>query len=66
MRLLSLGIMLCLALPAWGGTQKPRKQVCGEKCDSDYGFCQTRATTKDARKACKTNRKNCKKQCTVK
>jgi len=66
MRMVTLGMILGLAIPAWAGDKRPPKQVCGDRCSSTYEFCQARASTKDARKSCKINRKNCQKQCSVK
>ena len=66
MRLATIGLILCLALPAWATGKKPPRQQCTDRSETDYQFCQTRAATKDARKACKVNKKNAKRQCSVK
>jgi hypothetical protein len=65
MRIATLGLILslCLALPAGAADKKPPKQQCTDRTDSTYQFCQSRATTKGARKACKVNKKVAKKQC---
>jgi hypothetical protein len=63
MRIAAVGLILGLALPAWAADKTPPKEQCTDRCATNYEFCQNRATTKDARKACKVNKKACKKQC---
>jgi hypothetical protein len=39
------------------------KGACKSRCDTNYQFCVNRATTKQARKSCKVDRKTCKATC---
>ena len=56
------GLLLLTSLPAIGANTGPRGQ-CKSRCDSSYNFCLNRSILKNARKACKTERKACKKTC---
>jgi hypothetical protein len=42
---------------------KSPKAQCKNRCDVNYDFCLKRATTKMAKKACKTDHKICKNSC---
>jgi hypothetical protein len=66
MRFAVVVLILGVALPAWAVDKKSPKGQCSDRCQSTYQFCLNRATTKDARKACKVNKKPCKKQCSPK
>lgn len=61
MRVMTVSLIVALATPVFSGTKSP--STCKSHCDSNYQFCMSRATTKSAKKACKTDRKNCKGQC---
>lgn len=60
MRLIVAALILTIASPAFAAN---RKSQCKSKCDSNYSFCMNRATTKQAKKACKSDRKGCKSGC---
>jgi len=61
MRLFIATLILAVAGPAAQATS--HKGQCKNRCDSNYQFCMNRATTKQARKSCKVDRKNCKGSC---
>jgi hypothetical protein len=61
MRYLIAALVLAVAAPAAHASSP--KSVCKTRCDSMGRFCSGRSTSKQSRKACKTDRKNCKKQC---
>ena len=63
MRFAIAGLMLALALPA---AAKSPKSQCKDRCSTMYDFCQKHAITKQARKACKSEKKGCKGQCVSK
>jgi hypothetical protein len=65
MRLVIAGLMLALTVPAAIADGYNVGQ-CKSRCGSQYNFCKTRSTTKQARKACKATRKLCKNECTGK
>lgn len=52
------GLLLAVMLPA-----AEAKSQCKSRCGGQYQFCLKRATTKQAKKGCKSTRKICKKQC---
>jgi hypothetical protein len=60
MRLLIPALILAVSMPAFAASKKGQ---CKNRCDSNYQFCLNRATTKQAKKSCKTDRKNCKGTC---
>jgi hypothetical protein len=53
-------LILAVSMPAFAASKKAQ---CKNRCDSSYQFCVNRATTKQAKKSCKVDRKNCKGQC---
>jgi hypothetical protein len=59
MRLIIASLILSVGTPSFAGGDGP----CKSRCDQNYQFCVSRAVTKSAKKACKTDRKNCKSQC---
>lgn len=61
MRLFLAALVLCIAIPE-ADAGGPKAQ-CKNRCDSSYQFCAARAGTKQARKACKVDRKLCKSGC---
>ena len=61
MRLVIAILILAVAGPA--AQAKSNKRQCKNRCDSNYQFCINRATTKQARKSCKADRKTCKSSC---
>jgi len=60
MRLVIAALTLTLAVPLADAGSKPG---CSNHCDSTYASCLNHAKTKQARKACKTNHKNCQVVC---
>jgi len=60
MRFSIAALILAVSMPAFAAS---RKAQCKNRCDSSYQFCVNRATTKQAKKSCKVDRKNCKGQC---
>lgn len=60
MRFLTAVLLLAGALPL---AQAAPKRNCGNRCESDYSMCLTRAKNHSAKKACKSNRKTCKRTC---
>ena len=61
MRLIIAAVMLSVSVP--GAEAAPKKGDCKDRCDSIYQFCVNRATTKQAKKSCKVDRKSCKHVC---
>ena len=61
MRFILAALILTIAIPE--AEAAGTKAVCKNHCDSNYGMCVNRATTKNARKSCKTDRKLCKSGC---
>jgi len=61
MRLTIAALILTVAIPE--AQAAGDKGQCKSRCDSSYQFCLNRATTKNAKKSCKVDRKNCKKTC---
>jgi len=61
MRLTIAALILALAAPAVDAASS--KAQCKNRCDSNYQFCMNRATTKNAKKSCKQDRKTCKGSC---
>ena len=61
MRLLIAALIVFVALPEANAAGD--KGQCKNRCDSNYQFCQNRATTKAARKSCAADRKLCKSTC---
>ncbi len=61
MRLVVFAIVLGLTLPV--ADAKGSKTSCTNRCDSMYQFCLKNARSKQARAACKKDRKSCKGQC---
>jgi hypothetical protein len=60
MRFAIAALILAVSMPAFAAS---RKAQCKNRCDSSYQFCVNRATTKQAKKSCKVDRKNCKGSC---
>ncbi|HLH39949.1 MAG TPA: hypothetical protein VKX39_12435 [Bryobacteraceae bacterium] len=60
MRLFAAVVVLSLASPVFAAS---RKAQCKNRCDANYQFCMNRATTKQAKKSCKADRKSCKSGC---
>jgi hypothetical protein len=60
MRFTIAALILAVSMPAFAADKKGQ---CKNRCDSSYQFCVNRATTKQAKKSCKVDRKNCKGQC---
>jgi len=60
MRFLIASLILAVAAPAAHARDKGQ---CKNRCDSNYQWCANRATTKQAKKACKADRKTCKSSC---
>jgi hypothetical protein len=59
-----LGVALLLALfPFVPGEAKTPKQVCKDRCVTEYHFCLNRSLTAQARRDCKTAQKACKNLC---
>ena len=63
MRFAIASLILVLTLPAAEAGGRLSKSQCKDRCGSQYQFCLNRAHTKQARKACKTDRGTCKGQC---
>jgi hypothetical protein len=61
MRFLIAALILAVAAPGLHATSS--KSQCKTRCDSNYQFCMNRATTKQAKKSCKADRKTCKGNC---
>lgn len=61
MRIGIAALILAIALPPAQGASK--KAQCKNRCDSNYQFCMNRSVTKQAKKSCKSDRKNCKGTC---
>ena len=61
MRLVIIALVLGLTLPMADAAGS--KATCTNRCDSMYQFCLKNARTKQARAACKKDRKTCKGQC---
>jgi hypothetical protein len=61
MRLIIAVVVLSVMIPA--AEAKNVRAECKNRCDSSYQFCLNRATTKQAKKACKTDRGKCKNVC---
>jgi len=61
MRLAIAALILAVAAPSAHAASK--KAQCKNRCDSNYQFCMNRSTTKQAKKSCKADRKNCKGTC---
>ena len=60
MRLIFAVLIVCLGAPE---IEAKDKAQCSNRCDSTYQFCVSRATTKQAKKSCKADRKLCKSYC---
>jgi hypothetical protein len=56
-----LALIFATAVPE--ADAKINKGQCKNRCDSNYQFCMNRSTTKQAKKSCKVDRKNCKGNC---
>ncbi len=61
MRLILAVLILAVAMPE--AEASGNKAQCKNRCDSSYQFCLARAGTKQARKACRVDRKLCKSGC---
>jgi hypothetical protein len=61
MRLAIAAFILSLAVPSADAASKQAK--CRKTCDSNYGFCMNRATTKQMKKSCKSDHKGCRVTC---
>lgn len=61
MRLILAALIVCVAVPQAEAAKD--KGQCKNRCDSNYQFCVSRSTTKNARKSCKVDRKLCKSTC---
>ena len=61
MRLIIAVLVLSVCPPLMKAASK--KGECKNRCDSSYQFCLNRSTTKQAKKACKLDRKTCKRTC---
>jgi len=60
MRFAIAALIVAVSVPAFAVDKKGQ---CRNRCDSNYQYCSNRATTKQAKKSCKVERKNCKGQC---
>jgi hypothetical protein len=60
MRFMMAVLILTVSAPAFAAD---RKGQCKTRCDGNFQYCMKRATNKQAKKICKTDRKNCKGQC---
>jgi len=60
MRFAIAAIIFAVSMPAFAADKKAQ---CKNRCESSYQYCVNRATTKQAKKSCKVDRKNCKGQC---
>ena len=60
MRFSIAALILAVSMPAFAANKKGQ---CKNRCDTNYQFCLNRSTTKQAKKSCKTDRKNCKGTC---
>jgi len=58
-------VILAMTLPAVEAANSP-KGVCKDRCGNQYRFCLKNASTKQARKSCRTTRGHCKGQCSGK
>jgi hypothetical protein len=61
MRSALAGFVFLLAIPA-AYAQKPPSH-CKDTCKSSYTLCMKRSNTKSSRKACKAQKKTCRKGC---
>jgi hypothetical protein len=61
MRLFIAAVAVWIAIPA--AEAKTARSECRNRCDSTYQFCLNRATTKQAKKSCKSDRGRCKNVC---
>jgi len=63
MRLILAALIVAFVIPEAEAEAGGGKAECKNRCDSTYQYCLARAGTKQARKACKVDRKLCKSGC---
>jgi hypothetical protein len=65
-RALAMGLLMALfpfAPIQQRGDAKTPKQVCKDRCVTEYHFCLNRSLTAQARRGCKTAQRACKNLC---